>query len=80
MDNDNDNDNDRKKEFLEELVSIMNRYGVEFEVVEEIRDYYGSYVESIDINFDKGGYISMPGRYVDNDSIKKAIDELKERV
>jgi len=67
--------NDRKKKFLTELASLMERYGAEFEAIEECKDYWGSYVEGIDINFAEGGIISVPGRYIDVDSIKKVIDE-----
>ena len=70
--------NDRKKKFLTELASLMERYGAEFEVMEEVRDYYGSYVDSIDINFAEDGCISIYGRFIDKDDIKKAIEGLKE--
>jgi len=71
---------DKKKEFLTELASLMERYGAEFEAIEECKDYWGSYVEGIDINFNdfREGYISIPGRYVDIDRVKKVIEGLKE--
>ena len=45
---------DRKKEFLTDLVSLMERYGAEFEVQEECRGYggyNGFQVTGVDINF-----------------------------
>jgi len=72
--------NDRKKKFLTELASLMERYGAEFEVIEECKDYYGSYVGSIDVNFTGGGYISIPGSYIDTDKIKRVIEVDNENV